>query len=150
MAFEEGPFIQAACFCETVLQDTTGTFSLIRIVDTIEQSASGPNPPEHMPPISFRLKLVIMLKSGEARGRWDLKIIPQLPTGETKTPLLFTVHLEGDEKGHNVILDFAFTLEHEGLHYFNIFLDQDKLTAIPLRVKYSRQVTSLPAPQSAS
>ena len=146
MAFDDGPYVQTACFCENVIQDTSGAFSLIRIVDTITQTATGPNPPREMPPISFQLKLVLMLKSGDARGRWDVKIIPELPTGETKDPRIFSVHFDGEERGHNLILDFSFTLEHEGLHWINFYLDDEKLTAIPLRARYSRQVTSSPLP----
>lgn len=138
-----GPFVQVACFCEKVIQDTTGVFSLIRIIDTIEHSTSGPNPPEKMPPFNFRMYMVLMLKSGDALGRWNLKIEPHLPTGETKQPFTFTTHFEGEEKGHNIILDFTFTAEYEGIYWFKVYLDDnDLLTALPLRVKYNRLVIS--------
>ena len=68
MAFEDGPFIQTACFCETVLTEGNGVASLIRIVDTITHHQRGPEPPDEMPPIVFPLKLVLMLKAGRARG----------------------------------------------------------------------------------
>lgn len=144
MSFEEGPYVQVACFCENVLHDVSGPFSLVRIVDTIESSASGPNPPVDMPPVTINLKMVLMLKSGTALGRHEIKIQPQLPTKETKEPHYYTTHLEGEEKGHNFIIDFSFTLEQEGTYWFNIFFDEAKLTAIPLRSKYSRQITSSP------
>ncbi|WP_322509391.1 DUF6941 family protein [Anaerolinea sp.] len=147
MSFEEGPYVQVACFCETVIQDVKGSFSLIRVVDTIEHSVSGPNPPAEMPPFQFRLNLVLMLKSGMAQGRWDLKIVPQLPTGETGEPLLFTAHFEGDEKGQNFIIDFSFVVKHEGIHWFKVYLGDDLLTAIPLRVKYSRQIIGQTIPR---
>jgi len=145
MSFEEGPFVQAACFCDTVLQETAGVFSLIRVVDTVEQSATGPNPPHEMPAFTIRLKMVIMLKSGSALGRRDLKIVPQLPTKETKDPLIYSVHFEGEEKGHNFLIDFGFTLEHEGVYWFKIYIadenEENILTSIPLRAKYNRQIT---------
>ena len=145
MAFKDGPFVQVACFCEMVLEDKTGVLTLIRVIDTITQTAAGPNPPEDMPPMSFNTRLVIMLKSGEARGRSTLKVVPQLPTGATKSPIDITVYFDGDERGQNVITNMTFVCEMEGLYWFNLYIDNEKLTAIPLRVKYNRVIaTSTP------
>jgi hypothetical protein len=79
-----------------------------------------------------------MLKSGNARGRHNLKIVPELPSGETETPITVTVHFEGEEKGQNVTLPLAFTFKFEGLYWFNVYLDEQKMTALPFRVKYDR------------
>ena len=141
MAIEGGPYIQAACFCETVLEDKTGALSLIRIIDTVTHTAQGPNPPEDMPVMMYNLTLVVMLKSGDARGRWDLRVVPQLPNGATGESPQFTVHFEGEEKGCNAILKLSFPFEMEGLYWFKVYLDDEKLTAIPIRVKYNRIMT---------
>jgi hypothetical protein len=140
MAFERGPYIQAACFCELVIADQENVLSLIRVVDTLNHFEAGPNPPEDMPPFMHPLKLVLMLKSGEARGRSNLRIVPQVPTGETKDALDLTVHFEGDEKGHNIAANLNFGFEMEGLYWFHVYVDDHKLTSIPLRVKYDRRV----------
>lgn len=144
MAFEEGPYIQAACFCNMAIRDDSGTLSLIRIVDTLTHTAGGPSPPEEMPPVPHAFTLALMLKSGRARGRHNLKIIPELPSGETETPIDVTVHFEGEEKGHNLVTQLQFVFTQEGLYWFNVYLDDQKLTAIPFRVKYSRMVTGAP------
>lgn len=140
MAFEDGPFVQAACFCEMVLQEGSGVASLIRVVDTINHRAHGPEPPEEMQPFLYKLTLVVMLKSGSARGRHELKIVPEKPDGSTLDPVIHSFHFEGEEKGHNVFLNMNMTFEYEGLYWFDIFLGDEKLTAIPLRVKYLRVV----------
>ena len=140
MAFEDGPFVQAACFCDMVIQDKAETLSLIRIIDTLTRTEGGPNPPEEMPPVLHTMKLVLMLKSGKARGRYNLRIVPELPSGETKDPIIVSVHFEGEEKGQNVVSDLRFPFTQEGLYWFHVYLDEDKLTAIPFRVKYSRIV----------
>jgi hypothetical protein len=140
MAFEDGPYVQAACFCEITIQETTGVLSLIRIIDTLTHTAVGVSPPAEMPPGPYPMKLVLMLKSGRARGRYDLKIIPELPSGETQEPRIMSVYFEGEEKGQNIVTTIQFTFTQEGLYWFNIYLDKDKLTAIPFRVKYSRMV----------
>ena len=148
MAFEGGPYVQVACFCDMVLQDTTGVLSLIRVVDTLTHTQSGPAPPEEMPPVSYAGKLVVVLKSGKARGRYDLKVVPEAPTGGTKEPLIVTVHFEGEERGASVVADFHTVFEMEGLHWFRVYLEEEELTAIPFRVKYSRMIVGSTARQT--
>lgn len=144
MTFEQGPFITAAALCEQVIEDKTGALSLIRIVDTITHGIAGPDAPEDMPPVTYPMKMVIMLKSGRARGRHELKVSPELPSGELKQPITQSVQMEGEERGINHIINMVFTFTIEGLYWFNIYLDEELLTKIPLRIKYNRIV--LPAP----
>lgn len=138
MVFENGPYIQIACFCENVIEDKTGVLSLIRIIDTITQTAAGNPPPEDMPAITWPLNLVLMFKSGKARGRYNLKIVPELPDGSALDPIITTVHFEGEEKGHNQVAKLSFTFQLEGLYWFDIFLNEEKISSIPFRIKYDR------------
>jgi hypothetical protein len=145
MAFEDGPYIQLACFCDVAIQEAgTGVLSIIRVIDTVTRTVAGPNPPDQMPPLVKQLTLVLAVKSGRARGRYDLRIVPELPSGETLTPIVQTIHLEGEEKGHNHIANIHFKFEQEGLYWFNVYLDDQKWTAIPFRVRYSRSVRPQP------
>lgn len=98
MAFEGGPYLTAACLCDTIIEDKGGVLSLIRIIDILVHGEMGPNPPEELPPFNYPLKLVLMLKSGAARGRSNLQIKPELPTGESLAPIPLTAHFEGEEK----------------------------------------------------
>ena len=144
MMFEQGPYIQMAGLCEQVIEDKTGALSLIRIIDTITHTEARPDAPAEMPPVPYPMKMVIMLKAGRARGRHELKIIPELPSGEVKPPLVRSVQMEGEERGVNNIINMVFTFTMEGLYWFNIYLDDSLLTRIPLRVKYNRFVTHEP------
>jgi len=140
-----GPYIQAAAFCEYVLEEKDKTLSLIRIIDTVTQSmqiTSG-EPPKEFPPLACRLKLVLMFKSGEAMGSHQLKVTPILPTGETKAPFVQTLYFEGDEKGANLVLDFGFTFTYEGLYWFDIHINDLLATRLPLRLK--REFSVLPS-----
>ena len=144
MTFEQGPYIQAAVLCEQVIEDKTGALSLIRIIDTITHTEARQDAPVDMPPTTYPMKMVIMLKSGRARGRHELKICPELPSGELKQPITQSVQMEGEERGNNHIINMIFTFTIEGLYWFNIYLDDVILTKIPLRIKYNRVV--IPAP----
>jgi len=141
MQFEQGPYVQMAGLCEQVIEDKTGALSLIRVIDTITHTEARPDAPPEMPPVTYPLKMVVMLKSGRARGRHELKIIPELPSGEAKSPLIRSIQMEGEERGVNNIINMLFTFTMEGLYWFNIYLDDSLLTRIPLRIKYNRVVT---------
>jgi hypothetical protein len=140
MTFEQGPYIQVAGLCENVIEDKTGALSLIRIIDTITHTATGPDAPTEMPHVVYPMKLVIMLKSGHAHGQYELKITPELPTGETKPSIERNIHMEGEERGINNIFNMMFTFTTEGLYWFNIYLNDSFLTRIPLRIKYNRSI----------
>ncbi|MFV2045158.1 MAG: hypothetical protein ACC700_18230 [Anaerolineales bacterium] len=147
MPFDGGPYVQAACFCDSVIEDKTGALSLIRIIDTVTHTEVDPSPPEQMPPFPYSMKFVLMLKSGQARGRANLRVVPELPTGATMKPFELTAHFEGEERGQNVITNMALKFEVEGLYMFNVYLDEELFTAIPLRVKYNRVVAGvMPSP----
>jgi hypothetical protein len=138
MTFEQGPYVQVAALCEQVIEDKAGVLSLIRIIDTITHTIAKPDAPADMPPITYPLKMVLMLKSGRARGRHELKTVPELPSGELKQPLEGSIQMEGEERGNNNIINMLFTFTMEGLYWFNIYLDDSLLTRIPIRVKYNR------------
>lgn len=141
MAFEEGPYIQAACFCDMVIEDKNGVLSLIRVIDRVTRTIRASSPPDEMPPGPYKTHLVLMLKSGSALGRSALKVVPRLPSGETRDPVNVTVHFEGEEKGQNVVMNMEIPLEMEGLYWFEVYIDEEKLTSIPLRVIYNPIVT---------
>ena len=144
MTFEQGPFLTAAALCEQVIEDKTGVLSLIRLIDTIVNAVTSPDAPEEMPPVTYSMKMVIMLKSGRAKGRHELKISPELPSGELKQSITQSVQMEGEERGINQIINMVFTFTIEGLYWFNIYLDDTLFTKVPLRIKYNRVV--IPAP----
>ncbi len=144
MTFEQGPYIQMAGLCDQVIEDKTGALSLIRVIDTITHTEARPDAPAEMPRVTYPMKMVIMLKSGRAKGRHELKIIPELPSGEVKSPLIRSIQMEGEERGVNRIINMLFTFTMEGLYWFNVYLDDSLLTRIPLRITYNSVVTQQP------
>lgn len=142
MPFETGPYLKSAVFCETVLREADGVLSLIRLVDRLTISARGPSAPDTMPKTPYHITAVIMLISGEARGRHEIKIEREEPSGlKTKPPFLATVQMEGEDRGANVILDMHLTFEMEGLYWFYIYFDDTLISKMPFRVMYARVST---------
>ncbi|SRR5712692_2430913 len=137
-----GPYVQSALICEKTLTDADGVMSIIRVVDRMTIQAVGTEPPADMPPQQLPLNVVLMLKSGDARGRHALKFRPEAPGGEQRPALEIQLNLEGDERGNNVNVDLrGFVIDREGLWWFDVLFGDNEtlLTRIPLRVIYQPQ-----------
>ena len=151
--FEHGPFVQIAAFCERVLREADGVLSLIRVIDVVTHREGGADAPRDMPPFRFPLMLVLTLKAGRSRGRHEVTIVPELPSGETLPSTTATVQMEGEGRGVNFTsrIDMEFTIE--GLHWFQIWFNDQILTRLPLQVRYSRLATGSaglpPQPESS-
>ena len=142
--FERGPFLSAALLCEKVLEEKDGVKSAIRIVDRVTHSALGPNPPDQMEPFDYGLTLLIKLKSGSARGIHTLQVRLVKPSGESPTPLRQSVFFEGEEdRGIDVIGQMTIRFDQVGIHWFHIYLNDIRLTQIPLRIIYVPQVMQI-------
>jgi len=139
--FERGPFLSAALLCEKVLVEQDGVKSAIRIVDRVIRTAVGPNPPSEMEPFDYQLKLLIKFKSGWARGVHKVKIQTAKPSGELMPELVNSVLFEGEEdRGIDIILDTVFKLDQTGIYWIYIYVNDLRITQIPLRVIYMPQI----------
>lgn len=139
--FERGPYVQIAALCERTLREGDGVLSLIRVVDVITHTEANPDPPDTMPEFHYPLTLVISLKSGTARGRHQITITPEQPSGETLQPASTSINFEGEGKGVNIISGFDIPYRYEGLYWINVTLDNNTITRLPLEVRYARVVT---------
>lgn len=147
-AMERGPHLNIAAFCDNVIEGKDGTISLIRIVDTITQAATGPDPPAQMPPFIINSTLVVSLKPDEARGRYSVKIRPEAPDGRQLPAPEQAIQLEGGIRGINLIIGMQLAVELEGVYWFDVLFvaapgDERLLTRVPLRVVYQPQRTGL-------
>ena len=132
---QSGPFLGIAVLCENVLQEKDGVLSAIRIVDRVTQSAQGPEPPDEMPALPLQLKMLLTFRAGEARGRFSVKLQPETPSGQQLDVAELPLQLNPGA-GANLIIDFGFVAEDEGLYWIDVSLQDERLTRIPLTVVY--------------
>jgi hypothetical protein len=142
-----GPYLAAACLCERVLEEKDGVLSAIRMVDRI--MVQGVVPPgveaPPMPAIPIQLTALISFKNGAARGSARLTLQPRSPSDFKLPGPSFPILFEGDEdRGVNIRFLVQFQAQEEGLYWFDVLLDEELLTRMPLRVVYQIATTSLP------
>jgi hypothetical protein len=133
MPIQGGPYLAAAFLCEKALREADGVLSFVRMVD--RWTVSGPT--EAMPPTPIQATLVVILKSGIHRGQGHITITPVSPSDARMPPLRVPVLFEGDEeRGVAVVLPMMFPAQEPGTYWFNVSIDGQSLSEIPLRVVY--------------
>jgi hypothetical protein len=132
----DGPYVAMAVICERVLEDKFGNLSAIQMLDRITVTGFPGAPADKMPSVPVKVTMLIGLRAGGAKGRRALKLQPETPAGTTLPELIMPVLFEGDERSANLIIDVPFTAELEGLYWFDVLLDERRLTRIPLRIVY--------------
>lgn len=144
-----GPHLQFAVLCERVLQESDGTLSLIRIVDRINVAVQAIGPSgatSSLPPLApfVPLTLAISFKSGDATTTRQLGVRIQTPSGFRLPDYSASVAFEGGDRGVNVILPMQFPAQDDGLYWFEIELDGNPVTRVPLRVVKQTVTQTIP------
>lgn len=140
------PLLKAALICETVITRNDGVLSLINIVDRFIMTASGPAVPPDMPAHDQEFNLVLLFNSGTYVGKAAIAVTVQGPDGLRKPVHGAEHYFEGAERGVNFIIQMKFTFKIEGLYWFEIYVNDQPVTRVPLRVMYSRVTRTLPPP----
>jgi hypothetical protein len=128
------PYVTAALLCENVLEEKTGSITIVRIADRLEWTIPSGSLPEGFKAVA-QLKGFISLKSGPVKGDYTLHIKVVRPNGEIKKDMMSVpLKLLGGDQGHNTILNISLALEEEGLHWFDVYFEEDLLTRIPIMI----------------
>jgi hypothetical protein len=136
--FPRGPYLQAAVFCESVIEGNDGALSLIRLIDRVVVQASGPGAPDAMPQFNHNMVAVIVVKAGEARGTCTVRLEMEHPSGLRSQVATLTAMLEGEDRGQNLILRFTVPFRDQGLYWYNAYIDAVLTTRTPWRIIYMR------------
>ena len=74
-----------------------------------------------------------------------MQIKLEQPSGEETTfAPAASVFLEGEERGVNLLIPFQFAPEHQGLYWFDVYFEDERITRVPLRAIYQRVQVSAP------
>ena len=136
-----GPYVAAAFFCEKVLIEQDGVASVIRMFDRMtvhaQSTTQNAQAPEALPQMAVGVTLYLLLRAGKARGRHRIDLTIELPSGiRHEHPQKQYVQFEGEERGAQMIADMQLPVIGEGLYWFEIAVEGDFVTKIPLRIHY--------------
>lgn len=134
-----GPHLTAALICERVLNEQDGVSSVIRMIDRVFFAADEDGEP--IDP-KYPFMLFVNFKSGSARGSYTIGIEMEKPSGERLPLLTAPVLLEGEERGVNLILQVMFEPDQQGLYWYDVLFQGNRVTRIPLRVVYQSRPTA--------
>jgi len=134
-------FLHVATFCEKVLNEADGVNSLIRMIDRFNVQGIT----EEMQPVLLQFTAYISFKSGFLRGKHKVSIRPKSPKGEDMPSMDIPVLFEGDDdRGPALNIPIGWTAQEEGLYWWDLYLNEELITRMPLRVNY--QQVRMPIP----
>lgn len=138
VAFEGGPYVKCAAFCERVIEGKDSVLSLIRVIDRLISTATGPAPPQDMPTVTLAFTAVLSFVAGRARGRHEVRVEREAPNGERRPVWSGSILVNGEESAHNLLLNLNETFDLEGIYWYDIFLEAQLITRMPMQVSYMR------------
>lgn len=143
MANQENIFrahLHVATFCEKVLREADGVLSLIRMIDRFNVFGET----DEMPPTLLSFTVFISFKSGILRGKQKIAFRPKSPIGEDLPSMEIPVLFEGDDdRGPGMAIPLTWSVEKEGLYWWDLYLNDELVTRMPLRVAYQQVRTSI-------
>lgn len=139
MTDPDGPHVAAGLICERILQEADGVISAIRMIDRVYFAA---DPEGNLINPAYPITILIALKSGAARGNFSFAVEMEKPSGERIPILKAPVLLEGEDRGANLILNHGFVPDQQGLYWFDVFFEENRITRIPLRAVFQPQPTT--------
>jgi len=135
-------YLHVATFCEKVLRESDGVLSLIRMFDRF----LVPGTAEEMPPTPLAFMVFISFKSGFMRGKQRIRLTPSSPSGKELPGMEFPVLFEGDDdRGPALGFQVNWIAEEEGVYWWDLHLNEQLMTRMPLRVIYQRGMLPTPA-----
>lgn len=134
-----GPYVAVAALCEHVLDEKVGRLSCIRFFEKYNIIVP-PESPEQNPKTPLYMAALLAFKSGDFTGTKVVKVTLRYPSDAPSKEILapYAAVFAGGETGVNMIINITLHVDTEGLYMFDVLLNEECVTRIPLRVVFSR------------
>ncbi len=134
-------YLHVATFCEKILHEADGVNTLIRLIDRFNVQGTT----EEMQPVVLSFTVYISFKSGFMRGKQKVSLRPKSPKGEDLPSMDIPVLFEGDDdRGPALAFPISWTVLEEGLFWWDLHLNDELVTRMPLRVNYQQVRLAIP------
>jgi hypothetical protein len=137
-----GPFLAAAMFCESTMEDKDGVLSAIRIVDTVNLWLA-PNAPPSLPsndePIGTSQNALVTFRTGDSPGTHSVGFVINSPSGEKGVSHAKDFELGKEpNSGVNIRTAVPIKITGSGVYWIDVILDGKRVTRMPLNVRVHR------------
>jgi hypothetical protein len=133
-----GPYLLMAVLCQRADQDQYGSFNIINVLEQLVVGSDDPGAPVEFPGFRLESQLVVSLASGDRRGPGVVTIQPTDPLLNQLEPVSQEVMFSGEDHRVTIVSNVSLDVEHTGVYWFNVLLDDEPITWIPLRIGYHR------------
>ncbi len=136
------PWVNVAAFCQTaIIEANTGNMSVIKIIDGLALAGAT----KEMQPTPVQLTMVVILKSGEMQGQYNIKVRCVSPSHVETTGPEIPFYFEGGDRGVQVALPIGLIANEQGIYWFDVLLEGETiLTRVSLRVMYQQVQMQMP------
>ncbi|TVR77012.1 MAG: hypothetical protein EA415_00525 [Sphaerobacteraceae bacterium] len=135
---DKGPYLLMAVLCQRADQDQYGSFNVINVLEQLVVGSDDPGAPEEFPGFRLESQLVVSLASGEFRGDAVISIVPTDPALKKLEAVSQEVRFSGEDHRVTIVSNVSLDVEHTGVYWFNVLLDDKSICWIPLRIGYHR------------
>ncbi len=133
-----GPYLLMAVLCQRADQDQYGSFNVINVLEQLVVGSDDPDAPVEFPGFRLEAQLVVSLASGERLGDGTITIEPTDPALNRLEAVSQDVRFSGEDHRVTIVSNVSLDVEHTGVYWFNILLDSEILSRVPLRIGYQR------------
>ena len=130
------PWVQVAVLCQTALQEANGVLSVIRLIDRITLTGTAPE----LQPTPVQLTMAIVLKSDLMQGNYPVKIRSTSPQNVVTLSPEMSFLFEGNDRGVQAVIPAALVATEQGVYWFDVLIEEEILTRVPLRIIYQRAI----------
>ena len=135
----KGPYLFIAFACHSIPQD--GRMPVENLPGKINVEGNA----ETMPPFSLTFTLFMGFTAGEYTGKAKVDIQPFTPSNEELSPMA-SLDVEFQKPlNHRVHIKVSiedFTVEQQGIYWFDVKLNQSLMARIPIEISY-RQIETV-------
>lgn len=118
------------------MQEKDGVMSVIRVIDNLTHTIVASSMPEELPKVPYALTFFILFKAGQARGRHQVALEMESPSGMRKRIFAQSMQMAGGHRGHNTVIQSNITFSSEGIYWFDVILEDQVVTRMPFKLQY--------------
>ncbi|MDP9265283.1 MAG: hypothetical protein M3O91_04075 [Chloroflexota bacterium] len=124
------------------MEEKDGTLSAFRIVDQIKAELPPDVPSGATLELPVELSLLIAIRGGEAGRTHEIGLELHTPDGEQKRLRGAQVTMGGASPGANLNTRLRVLLSKTGRYWFDVLIDGDLVTRVPLMVEVTDAVSA--------